>query len=273
MTLPTLPIPQFVERDPAAIVAAMVADYEAKSGKTLYPAQVERLLIDMVAYRETLTRMAIQEAACQNLLAFANFPMLDYLGELVGVVRLPDEGDERLRDRIREAPNRFSSSGPRDAYRFHAMSVDATITDAAVLSPTPGLVEVYLLTSTPPAPNDLLSRVKTALNDEKIRPLSDQVAVKAAEPVYYTLDVALILEAKADAESTKARVTEHLTNWTTGLQQQLGRDVVPEQVITEAMRDGGVWKASIKTPLLTVDRHQYPHCTGVTVTISGVADD
>ena len=66
----------------------MIAKYEADTGKTLYPAQAERLLIDLWAYREMLVGVAVQEAAKQNLVAFAREPMIDYLGELVGVYRL-----------------------------------------------------------------------------------------------------------------------------------------------------------------------------------------
>ncbi|KKI22831.1 baseplate protein, partial [Leucobacter sp. Ag1] len=80
--------PDFIERDADKITAEMVAQYEADSGKTLYPAQAERLLINLFAYLENLVRVAIQEAAEQNLVAFAREPMLDYLGELVGVYRL-----------------------------------------------------------------------------------------------------------------------------------------------------------------------------------------
>uniref|UniRef100_A0A1A9WW60 Collar domain-containing protein n=1 Tax=Glossina brevipalpis TaxID=37001 RepID=A0A1A9WW60_9MUSC len=61
----------------------MIAWYEKVSGKTLYPAQDERLLINLIAYREALVRLAIQDTAEQNLVAFARAPMLDYLGELV----------------------------------------------------------------------------------------------------------------------------------------------------------------------------------------------
>jgi len=86
----SLPEPNFVDRDPAALTAEMVADYQAYTGRKLQPAQVERLIIDLIAYRESLIRVAIQEAAKQNLLAFAAFPMLDYLGELLGVERLAE---------------------------------------------------------------------------------------------------------------------------------------------------------------------------------------
>lgn len=80
--------PQFVERDPQQVVADMVSQYELMTGRTLYPAQVERLLVDLVAYRESLTREAIQDAALLNLVSFSRAPFLDYLGELLGCRRL-----------------------------------------------------------------------------------------------------------------------------------------------------------------------------------------
>jgi len=87
----SLPIPEFINRDPQTIINEMVADYESRVGKTLEPAQVEMFLINAFAYREQLVRNQIQDAAMQNLVAYARFPMLDYLGELVGVVRLPSQ--------------------------------------------------------------------------------------------------------------------------------------------------------------------------------------
>jgi phage-related baseplate assembly protein len=93
--IPSLPPPIFVNDadglDPNKILADMIAEFEAASGRTLQPAQVERLLINLYAYRESLVRNAIQYAGEQNLLAFASFPMLDYLGQLLGVSRLASQ--------------------------------------------------------------------------------------------------------------------------------------------------------------------------------------
>src|SRR5579859_1902164 len=91
--IPALPPPVFVDDvdglDPNLILADMVAAFQTAAGRTLQPAQVERLLINLYAYRESLMRNAIQYAGQQNLLAFAVFPMLDYLGQLLSVTRLP----------------------------------------------------------------------------------------------------------------------------------------------------------------------------------------
>ena len=84
-----LPIPSFINRDPQTIISEMVADYEARTGRTIEPAQVETLLIQAFSYRELLLRNQIQDASLQNLVEYARFPMLDHLGILVGVTRLP----------------------------------------------------------------------------------------------------------------------------------------------------------------------------------------
>lgn len=84
----SLPEPQFVDRDPKVILAEIIASYESKAGRPLEPEQAERLLLDIVAYRETLVRNRIQDAAKQNLRAYARFPMIDFLAELLGTSRL-----------------------------------------------------------------------------------------------------------------------------------------------------------------------------------------
>lgn len=85
----SLPKPEFIQRDPQQIISEMRQQYETLIGRSLEPAQVESLLIQAMAYRELLLRNQVQEAALQNLLAFSRFPMIDYLGELLGVQRLP----------------------------------------------------------------------------------------------------------------------------------------------------------------------------------------
>ena len=80
--------PVFITNDIQAIVNELVQAYSQLTGRTIYPAQVERLIINAMAYREGLLRQAIQDAATQNLVAFSRAPVLDYLGELVGVKRI-----------------------------------------------------------------------------------------------------------------------------------------------------------------------------------------
>lgn len=82
-------LPKFVSDDPTEITQLLLAKYEAATGKPVRPGQVDRLLIDTVAYSLALMMAAINDTGRQSLVRFARAPMLDYLGELVGVYRLP----------------------------------------------------------------------------------------------------------------------------------------------------------------------------------------
>lgn len=90
-----LPTPIFVNDadglNPQLVLDDMITMFEAFTSRTLYPAQVEQLLINLYAYRESLVRNAIQACGLQNLLAFAAYPMLDYLGQYLDCPRLPPQ--------------------------------------------------------------------------------------------------------------------------------------------------------------------------------------
>lgn len=81
--------PDFITRDAAQIVQEMVADFESRTGKTLYPAQPERLYIDFMAYREVLLRSQVQDAALLNLVRYSRGTILDELANDRGESRLP----------------------------------------------------------------------------------------------------------------------------------------------------------------------------------------
>lgn len=87
-----LTIPEFVHEDSATIIAEMKADLELRTNHVFAAADVEMLLINGFAYREMLIRGSINDTARQNLVNFGRGPMLDYLGQLVGVTRLPSSG-------------------------------------------------------------------------------------------------------------------------------------------------------------------------------------
>ncbi|WP_165009741.1 baseplate assembly protein [Neisseria yangbaofengii] len=77
-----------VDDDLAKVLAETIADYEQRSGKTLQPAHIERLLINTYAYRETLVRQALNEAYRQQHPRFATGLMLDLCGDDVNTPRL-----------------------------------------------------------------------------------------------------------------------------------------------------------------------------------------
>ena len=73
-----LPEPNFIDRNPEEVTNAWIQRYEDLTGKTLYPAQVDRFAIDMGAYRENILRVEIQETSKKNLLSYAPLDAVSY---------------------------------------------------------------------------------------------------------------------------------------------------------------------------------------------------
>lgn len=378
-----LPEPSFVDRDVDKIVSDIVAQFEAETGRTLYPAQVERLQTNIIAYRESLIREAIQDAAKLNLLRYSRKPVIDMLGELVGVGRLdaapagvvlqftfaaaamartipagtlakagevafatsvdlavpagavsaagtaacavpglvgngfvagqvnalaapvagfPDlsvtntttsaggaeeEGDDELRHRIAEAPERFSTAGSVGAYRFHAKSAWPGIIDVAVLNPEmaivggvlvslngvpPGQVRLYPLMRDGLPSQPVLDAVLAACSGETVRPVCDQVQVIVPETVHLTLSVELTLFEGSDSAVALEYGQAAADAYVAAVRRRLGVDVVRSQ-IDDAMHVTGVYKVNVLQPAVDVvlQDHQWPVFDAVSVSVAGVS--
>jgi len=366
-----LPAPEFVTIDPQGIEADLIARYEAASGKKLYPAQIEVLLIHLIAYAHAQTLAAIQHTGEQMLVRTSSAPVLDYLGDLVGTPRLlaqparatfaftltepaavsrlipfgtrilsqdgkvsfmteadlliaagesvgqvsatseipgevgndwpidsvnvldvalpfevkasnvtissggaDVESDERYRERIISAPERYTNAGSYGAYRHHAMSAHQSIVDVAVLGPNegepPGQVAVVVLSDAGLPEATLLDHVQAVLSAQTVRPLCDTVVVRSPIAVPYSVEVALTLYESADAALVLREANTALAAYLAGRTRVLGADLIPEQ-IAAACQVPGVYRAVINQPALQVlELDQWGQCTGVTVSIAGV---
>ncbi len=265
--------PVFVANDPQARIAELVARYEAATGKTLYPAQPERLLIDDYAYADANLRAAIQYAGEQNLLAYAEGDALDHLAALFGVTRLSGEEDERLRERVRLAPESFSVAGSRGAYRYWAMTEDTSITDVAVVSPDPGVVRIYPLTSTGIPSQGILDAVADVCSPETVRPLCDIVHVAAPVQVAYAITAVIDTYAGYNAALALQEAQAAAQAWADKTSATLGRDLVRSQIIA-ALSVAGVYKVTLTEPSIdrVLDVYEWAHCSTVTVTMGDLAD-
>ncbi len=265
--------PSFVANDPQARVAELVARYEAASGKTVYPAQPERLLIDGIAYADANLRTAIQYAGEQNLLAYAEGDALDHLAAFFGVTRLVNEEDGRLRERVRLAPESFSVAGSRGAYRYWAMTADPTISDVAVTSPDPGVVRIYPLTKTGMPSDNILAAVAGICSQETVRPLCDTVHVAEPEEVSYAISAVVRPYVGYNGELAREEAQASARAWADKTSAALGRDIVCSQIIA-ALSTTGVYKVTLSFPASdqVLDVYQWAHCTAVTVTLGDMAN-
>lgn len=154
-------------------------------------------LLQVFAYRVLLKKGEINAKVKALLLAYATGSDLDHLAANVGVARLliqvanpaanpPTEAiyesDAALRRRVLLAAER-DCAGSKGAYQYWALSADGDVRDVSIVTPTAGVVEVYLQSRTAAtASQALLDTVATALDSDTHRPFTDSVSVLAATP-------------------------------------------------------------------------------------------
>lgn len=241
-------------------------------------------LIELAAYREMLLRARINDAARACMLAYATGADLDHLAALLGVSRLVAvpanptanppvaavmESDDRLRMRAQMALEGETVAGSRGSYVFHALSASALVADVTVSSPLPGDVVVTVLAATatgvPDAP--LLSTVDAYLSAEDRRPLTDAVAVEAANVIPYTVSATLHCYPGPAAEPVRAAaaaavaayVAEHF---------RLGHDITLSGLYA-ALHQPGVQRVVLTSPAadIVVAASEAARCDGVVVVL------
>ncbi|MCO8167869.1 baseplate J/gp47 family protein [Pseudomonas sp. 21LCFQ02] len=210
LDLSKLPVPDVIETiDYETEFAAVLERYRVLMGDdwtaTVQSDPVMKLLQD-VAYEKITLRARVNAAAKAVLLASANGADLDHVLSLVGAERLDGESNDAFRERGRLAPYGFSTAGPGNAYRYHALSAHDDVLDVWVDSPEPGVVRVTVLSrSGQGVPGDeVLAAVRERLNAEDVRPLSDTVLVEPAQVVLWELIATLHFPSGAATEPAVA---------------------------------------------------------------------
>lgn len=179
------------------------------------------------------------------------------------------EDNDRLRERIKLAPESFTNAGSSMAYRFHAMGVHPSIVDVAVISPVPGTVELYPLLSTGLPDDSILTLVESFCSDDKVRPLTDTVRAKTPVQVDYIIEANITIYRDQDANSVKDSAIQ---NWLASRTVTLGRDIVPCQIIS-VLSVSGVYHVELRTPALrVVAENEWANCTAITLNMIGVSD-
>lgn len=269
----------------------MLADYQSRNPEftALVESDPAYKVLEVAAFREVLLRQRVNEAIKAVTLAYALDDDLDQLAARYNVQRLvlvpanPNtipptpavmESDESLRRRVQLSFEGFSTAGPTGAYIFHSLGADARVLDANAESPTPGQVVVAVLSNIGDgtAPADLLAAVNATLSDDDVRPLTDQVLVKSAEILNYSVAAVLTLYPGPDSAVVVAAAQAALDAYVEK-SHRLGRDVTLSGLYA-ALHQEGVQNVELTTPAASViaDWDQAPWCTGTNLTVGGTGE-
>lgn len=162
------------------------------------------------------------------------------------------EPDDDYRERIRLVPEKFSTAGCEDGYKFWAQSV-AGVKDVSVTSPSAGVVNIYITTddgSTPSA--EFLATVNNAVSAKNRRPLTDSVEVKAPTTKDYSINFTYYIasenmgETSIIAENVSKAVQEYIA-WQG---DKIGRDINPDK-LRNLILNAGASRVTMTSPAYT----------------------
>lgn len=164
-----------------------------------------------------------------------------------------EESDDDYRERIHEAPERFSTAGPTGAYEYWTKSANSGIIDVAVTSPSAGTVEIRpLMTGGTLPEQELLDAVKGVISADKVRPLTDNVSVVAPDAVSYDITMTYYTDTGTAESTVKDAVTKAVDNYRLWQKSKIGRDINPSRLIADVMAVAGVKRVDVTAPTYTV---------------------
>jgi phage-related baseplate assembly protein len=145
------------------------------------------------------------------------------------------EDDESFRLRIHLAPEGFSTAGSELSYIYWALTAHGNIGDASVVSPLPGVVNVFVMLKggvIPEIDGAEIKAVVEILNDKQHRPLTDFVAVYPInhEPVDYSLEWFLTSSQAMQFNEINERVKEAVKKYEAWQVERAGRDINPDEL-------------------------------------------
>jgi len=293
--LSRLPVPDIVEtidfetlltERKTRLVSLYPADQQADVAATLeLESEPMTILLEENAYREVVLRQRVNDAARAVMLAYANGTDLDHLAALFDIERLTlvkadpehnvlqvEESDTDLRRRTQLAPQGFSVAGPEGAYISHALNASAQVLDVSATSPAPCEVLITVLSRVGDGSADdaLIEVVKTALQNDEVRPLTDKVTVKSAEIVRYEIRATLIFFAGPDAEVVLNEAQSRCDDYVAQM-HKLGMEITLDGIYA-ASRPAGVQRVMLDAPIddIPITKQQAPFCTKVTLTPGGI---
>lgn len=222
--------------------------------------------------------------------------LLSYIDSVTNTTATEDgsdeEEDDAYRERIRLAMTKFSTAGPKNAWKYWALSADSDIADAYVENPSANEIEITIVMSDGSLPSDtMIAKVQEVVEADDVRPLGDEVTVLAPTAESYDIELTYYVSSVDEDEAVAAieddtytdadgnTIVGALTQYKAWQNTVIGRDINPDKLkklMMDPAGDGsvaGAYRIEITSPV-------YTELTGATVaqfsgtlTISHVVND
>lgn len=193
------------------------------------------------------------------------------------------EGDDRYRERIALYQDSISVCGTANGYRYYAMSADASVLDANVISTEEQeLVSAYdviiyiicrLDDNSIGAPDaETLNHIQEECSRKDVRPMTDRVLVDVAQQVDYAVNFTYYVAA-SDADQAVDIVGDVVNEYVDAQDSKIGGAINPDMLVGKIMKaqdDNGNY-LDISRCVVTAPQYselaynQVGHCTSINI--------
>ncbi|DAB40805.1 MAG TPA: baseplate assembly protein [Sulfurovum sp. UBA12169] len=158
------------------------------------------------------------------------------------------EDDKSLLYRLLISKADKSTAGSEETYESFTLKADSRIEDVKILRGENGVVNVYYYSSIEDAL--ITTRITDALNDTKVRPISDDVVVAPATQVSYSVTAQVKILPNLDTATVYANA---VAAFNAGLEslKQIGTDITLSE-INEFLKVDGVKEVVISSPAANI---------------------
>lgn len=185
-----------------------------------------------------------------------------------------EEADESYRERIREIPESFTTAGSSGAYAFWTKTASANIIDVKVHSPSATNVDIYIWTDIGAVSQELKEKVKAVLNEENVRPLTDNVNIKEPNKINYLIDFDYYIDKDNETlvNVIKSNIDKTVQEYVEWQKEKIGKDINPDELI-KRLKIAGVKRVVLRNPVFQkLDFNQVAINNGITSNYQGVEE-
>ena len=184
------------------------------------------------------------------------------------------EVDESYRERIREIPESFTTAGSSGAYAFWTKTASTNIIDVKVHSPSATNVDIYIWTDIGAVSQELKEKVKAVLNEENVRPLTDNVNIKEPNKINYSIDFDYYIDKDNETlvNVIKSNVDKTVQEYVEWQKEKIGKDINPDELI-KRLKIAGVKRVVLRSPVFQkLNFNQVAINNGITSNYQGVEE-
>ena len=184
------------------------------------------------------------------------------------------EADESYRERIREIPESFTTAGSSGAYAFWTKTASTNIIDVKVHSPSATNVDIYIWTDIGAVSQELKEKVKAVLNEENVRPLTDNVNIKEPNKINYSIDFDYYIDKDNETlvNVIKSNVDKTVQEYVEWQKEKIGKDINPDELI-KRLKIAGVKRVVLRSPAFQkLSFNQVGINNGITSNYQGVEE-